>query len=138
MKGISTFIATILLIAFTVAVGGIISLFLTGFTKTQTGTAESIGTNVTKCGGISIDVLSVTGTTIVIVNPSSQTITSISLIPNNGTAISLGSLSLASAGTNSTTWQRGTNTSVTAYGLCLSSVAVKGACNSGESCWSSS
>lgn len=134
MKGISTFIATILLIAFTVAVGGIISLFLTGFTKTQTGTAESIGTNVTKCGGISIDILSVTSTSIVIANPSSQTITSITLIPNNGTSIT-GPSSLASVGTNSTTWTKGTNTSVTAYGLCLSSVAVKGVCSSGESCW---
>jgi len=137
MKGVSPFIATILLIAFTVAIGGIISLFLTGFTRTQTGTAESIGTNITKCGGISIDVLSVTTTTIVIANPSGQTITNITFLPNNGAAIT-GPSTLAPAGTNSTSLPRGTNTSVTAYGLCLNSVAVKGICSSGENCWSSS
>jgi flagellin-like protein len=37
-KGISPLIATVLLIAFTVAVAGIISVWLTGFTKTTTGT----------------------------------------------------------------------------------------------------
>jgi flagellin-like protein len=36
MKGISPLIATILLIAFTVAVGGIVSLWITGYSKTQT------------------------------------------------------------------------------------------------------
>ncbi len=134
MKGVSTFIATILLIAFTVAVGGIISLFLTGFTKTQTGTAESIGTNITKCGGISIDILSVSSTVIVYANPSGQTLSSITLIASNGTTIASG-MSLSVGQTNSTSWPRGSNTGITAYGLCLSSVAVKGACNSGESCW---
>jgi len=134
MKGVSPFIATILLIAFTVAVGGIISLFLTSFTKTETGTAESIGTNVTKCGGISIDILSVSETAIIVANPSGQTLSSITLLASNGTTIASG-IPLSVGGTNSTTWARGINTGVTAYGLCLSSVAVKGACNTGESCW---
>ncbi|MEM5879443.1 MAG: archaellin/type IV pilin N-terminal domain-containing protein [Candidatus Aenigmatarchaeota archaeon] len=38
-KAVSPMIATILLIAFTVAVGGIISIWLTGFTRTQTAAA---------------------------------------------------------------------------------------------------
>ncbi|MEM5854631.1 MAG: archaellin/type IV pilin N-terminal domain-containing protein, partial [Candidatus Aenigmatarchaeota archaeon] len=38
-KAISPMIATILLVAFTVAVGGIISVWLTGFTRTQTASA---------------------------------------------------------------------------------------------------
>lgn len=38
-KAVSPMIATILLVAFTVAVGGIISIWLTGFTRTQTATA---------------------------------------------------------------------------------------------------
>ena len=135
MKGVSPFIATILLIAFTVAIGGIISLFLTGFTRTQTGTAESIGTNVTKCGGVSIDILSVSDTAIAYANPSGQTITSISLIASNGTTIGSG-MNLTAGATNYTTWSRASgNTGVTAYGLCLYSVAVKGVCNSGANCW---
>lgn len=36
MKGVSPLIATVLLIAFTIAVGGIISVWLTQFTQTQT------------------------------------------------------------------------------------------------------
>jgi len=36
MKGISPMVATVLLLAFTVAVGGIISVWLTGMTRTQT------------------------------------------------------------------------------------------------------
>jgi flagellin-like protein len=36
MKGISPLIATVLLIAFTIAVGGIISIWLTGYTTTTT------------------------------------------------------------------------------------------------------
>ena len=36
MKGISPMVATVLLLAFTVAVGGIISVWMTGLTRTQT------------------------------------------------------------------------------------------------------
>jgi len=36
MKGISAMVATVLLLAFTVAVGGIVSVWLTGMTRTQT------------------------------------------------------------------------------------------------------
>jgi len=41
MKGITPLIAAILLIAFTVAMGGIISVWLIGFTSTQTTTVET-------------------------------------------------------------------------------------------------
>ncbi len=45
-------IATVLLIAFTVAIGGIISLFVTGLTKTQTGITQQSSEKLTKCGDI--------------------------------------------------------------------------------------
>lgn len=56
MKGISPLIATVLLVAFTVGVAGIISLWLTGFTKQQT---ETIGSQaevsiVCSYGGINL------------------------------------------------------------------------------------
>ena len=49
-KGISPLIATILLIAFTVAVGGIVSLWITGFTQTQTSQVSAGSTDQVQCG----------------------------------------------------------------------------------------
>ena len=40
-KGISTFVAAVLLIGFTVAVGAILSVWFTTFTKTQTATVQA-------------------------------------------------------------------------------------------------
>lgn len=56
MKGISAFIATALLIVFTVAIGGMISLWLTGFTSTTTKTISGESGNKTTCmyAGISL------------------------------------------------------------------------------------
>jgi len=56
MKGISPLIATVLLIAFTVAVGGLISIWLTGFTQNQTQSIGSQASNSITCsnGGISL------------------------------------------------------------------------------------
>jgi flagellin-like protein len=56
MKAVSPLIATVLLIAFTIAVGGLISIWLTGFTQTQT---QSVGTQastsiVCSNGGLSL------------------------------------------------------------------------------------
>ena len=49
-KGISAFIASVLLIGFTVAVGAILSVWFTAFTRTQTATVEAgtacLSTNV--------------------------------------------------------------------------------------------
>ncbi len=49
MKGISPMIATVLLIAFTVAVGGIVSLWISGYTKTQTGQISSVSQDQIQC-----------------------------------------------------------------------------------------
>lgn len=58
-KAISPLIATVLLIAFTIAVGGIISVFLTGFSKTQTKEVTIRSETELTCiyGGISISSL---------------------------------------------------------------------------------
>lgn len=62
-KGISPLIAIILLIAFTVGVGGIISLWLTGFTATQTSTVETSGERLVKCANSVLDIEAVYNTT---------------------------------------------------------------------------
>lgn len=56
MKGISPLIATVLLIAFTIAVAGIISIWLTSFTKTSSQLVEEEATTQLVCsyGGISL------------------------------------------------------------------------------------
>jgi FlaG/FlaF family flagellin (archaellin) len=52
-------ISTILLIAFTVAVGGIISVWLTGFTRTATGGTESRTEALSHCSASGFEVISV-------------------------------------------------------------------------------
>jgi len=60
MKGVSPLIATVLLIAFTVAVGGLISIWLTGFTQTQTSAVGSQASTSIACsnGGLSLSSMS--------------------------------------------------------------------------------
>ena len=60
LKAISPMIAVILLIAFTVAIGGILSVWLTSVTQTQTSTAGSYATKVSKCAGVSLAIKNVT------------------------------------------------------------------------------
>jgi len=57
MKGISTFIATVLTIAFVAGVAVIISGWLTGFTKTQTGTVGQQSQTNTECNYAGIRIL---------------------------------------------------------------------------------
>ena len=56
MKGISPLIAAVLLIGFTVAVGGIIGIWLTSLTKTQTSTVEDFGEKQAKCAGSTLTI----------------------------------------------------------------------------------
>ena len=137
MKGISPMIATILLIAFTVAIGGIISVWMTGFSRTTTGGVEATATNQTKCAGayIKIDRVSNTSQKIIYSNPTNQQLTSINLTANDGTYLPLSSTTLAIGGAGYANWTTGTNTSVLATALCLQTVPVYGSCKSGDSCW---
>lgn len=60
MKAVSPLIATVLLIAFTVAVGGLISIWLTGFTQTQTQSVGSQASTQITCsnGGLALSSMS--------------------------------------------------------------------------------
>jgi len=94
MKGISPLIATVLLIAFTIAVGGLISIWLTGFTQTTTQSVGSQASNQITCanGGLSLSSLSYCNGYLA------------GKITNQGT-VSLGNLSLTVIFTNSSNTQ---------------------------------
>jgi flagellin-like protein len=60
MKGISPMIAIVLLIAFVVAIGGILSVWLTGLTTTQTGVVGTAAEKQVKCAASVLDITEVT------------------------------------------------------------------------------
>lgn len=55
MKGLSPLIATVLLIAFTIGVGGIISIWISGFTQTSSKIVSKEGENQIICSNGAID-----------------------------------------------------------------------------------
>ncbi len=138
MKGISPFVATILLIAVTVGIGAITSVWLAGLTVSTTGTTGSSVNNATACSSVYIDVPSVTTTAVTYGNPSTQTITNLQIIYGGAgltAAIVTPSSSTLSPGTYTTTATvRTTNSSVQVKGLCLGT-PVAGQCATGQTCW---
>ena len=63
MKGISPMLAVILLIAFTVAIGGLLSVWITSMTKTQTGVAGAGAEKLIACSKSVLDIGTVYGKT---------------------------------------------------------------------------
>lgn len=102
MKGISPLIATVLLIAFTVAVAGLLSTWLTGFTSQSTKQVSESSSTTLSCsyGGVSFGSLKF----------SSGTSTIAGNIENTGT-VSLGNISIQVIYANK---------SISTYLLCLS------------------
>jgi flagellin-like protein len=148
MKGISPMLATILLVAFTVAIGGIISVWMSSFTRTTQTNVESAAVNQTKCAGTYIDILSVTGTgtgnsSVMLTNRGNIDITEIRCFTGKGeTILGLsGSVSLTPGNSTIGTLQdfNSTNngTIITCSGRCLS-VGVTGECRQGQGCWTAS
>jgi len=140
-KAISPMIAVVLLIAFTIAVGGILSLWMTGYVTTTTQSVETASTNQTKCAGTYIDVISVDNDAILITNRGAETISSISCYSGNGTSWELGTV--GPGGINVTKWWpnqtggsyvTGFGTVITCTGSCLN-IGVTGECKSGQACW---
>ncbi len=52
MKGISEIVATVLMIALVVFIGGIVGIFVINFTKSQTGLTQHSSENMAKCGNV--------------------------------------------------------------------------------------
>lgn len=132
-KGISNFIATILLVAFAVAIGGLVSIWLTTTVTKSTGSIEV--TNATLCAGSYISVDQVSSTSIIYSNPTQQTISGMTAIASDGQQPTLNTTSLNASQIASQSWTRGTNTSITLRGLCRATIPVEGKCESGQSCW---
>ncbi len=135
MKAISPLIATILLIAFTIGVGGLVSIFITGLTTTSTGVTSNQSEALTKCAGAWMSVYSVTSTKILVTNPNSQAITGIDYISGDGYIVTDNITSLSPGASGSMLWTAGTNTSVTVRGQCQSIVSVEGKCTNAQDCW---
>jgi len=133
-------IATVLLIAFTVVIGGIVSLWLSTLTTTTTGTVGTQTGNQTKCAGAYIKVDRISGSLIIFSNPTTESITSILIIGSNGTSFTPGTATLTPGQVASFTIARtATNTTAnsTYYilkGLCLGT-PIEGTCRETDSCW---
>jgi flagellin-like protein len=137
-KAISPMIATILLIAFTVAVGGIISVWLTGYTRTTSAAVSTATEDQVKCTGTYPNIYLVTDNAIIITNPGSENITNITCFAGDGTVLSSPSTLLLTPGNVSRIiWAKAYNTSVVCSGVCRS-IGVTGECRSDQNCWSSS
>lgn len=133
-KGISPLVAVILLIAFTVSTGGILSIWLTTFTTITTSSVETAAENQTKCTGTYIDVISVTSNAVLITNRGSQNITNPTCYWGNGTLIDNFGTALVPGAINSSAKDRGNQSSVICTGSCLN-IGVSGECEAGQFCW---
>ncbi len=89
MKGLSPLVATVLLIAFTVGVGGIISVWISGFTQTSSKIVSKEGETQIICSNGNIEV-----TTLRYCNNNMS-----GIIKNNG-RITLGNITLQVIATN--------------------------------------
>jgi flagellin-like protein len=148
-KAISPMIATILLIAFTVAVGGIISVWLTGYTRTTGAAVSGITENQTICINSYPNILMVTTNAVIVANPGSEPITNLRCLAGNGSALWPGIqgtfvVSLSPGNLTSFYWSNSTGSKevydsgfgaqVICSGVCRS-IGVTGECRSGQICW---
>lgn len=135
-------IAVVLLIAFTIGVGGLISIFVTGLTTTSTKITSNQSEALSLCAGAFISINSVTNTSVLYSNPNRQTITTVILVFDNGltqvgdTSMIPGESSVTSVSTGMTSGNHTTqNTSLTLRGLCQTLVTVEGRCTTAHACW---
>ena len=138
-------IAVVLLIAFTVAVGGVISIWMTGLTTTQTQTVtnQSAG-QITCTPSLTIDrVDSNTGVANYLINvtfsnPSQQTVSSINVtvIAANYTVFAIASGSLTTGTANQTSVGGFTSLpiQIRVSGTCQG-LPVSSTCKPADKCW---
>lgn len=145
MKGISTLIATILLVALTVAIAGIIGIFFTGFTTTTTSTVSSSGNATVVCVGtyINLDAANYTTSWVVVTfsNPTRYALSNLTVsVFSGGTLLNstaltwMGSLAPGAANVTNITGITSKPNEVRVSGLCGGSVPAVGSCFSGQPC----
>jgi len=127
-------IATVLLIAFTVVIGGIVSLWLSTLTTTTTGTVGTQTSNQTKCAGAYIKVDRVASSLIIYSNPTIESITNITAISSEGITVIVTNSTLGPSQTGSAPIGRAGNTSFIFKGLCRGT-PIEGSCASTDACW---
>jgi flagellin-like protein len=132
MRGISPLLAVIILIATTIAVGGILAGWLAPFIRTAFGGVETIAEKQMKCM-FAIVVESVTTDKIIFSNPSKQPLSNVSIYAD-GTQVASG-LSVDAFGVETQSFTRSNNKSVTIRGLCQDEIVVEGRCREGDACW---
>jgi flagellin-like protein len=151
MKGISPMIAIVLLIAFTVALGGVLSVWLTGLTTTQTQQVTNQSSSQVKCSpSLSVDSVLTktqagwTNVSITYSNPSQQSISNIAvLIPVNlagaNTTVYSPASQIITAGGVGTAYANitATPTFIRVSGLC-SGLPVSATCDNSMVCWTTS
>ncbi|MEM7826204.1 MAG: archaellin/type IV pilin N-terminal domain-containing protein [Candidatus Aenigmatarchaeota archaeon] len=132
-KGISPMVATILLIAFTVAVGGIISVWMTTYTRTAGAAVSEATEDQLRCVGSAPSIYSVTDKAVFIVNTGSENLFNVTCMSSDGKTLNVTEV-LSSGGGYSFEWDVGTNTSVICIARCRS-IGVRDECRKGQSCW---
>jgi flagellin-like protein len=155
MKGISPMIATVLLIAFTIAVGGILSIWLTGYTRTTT---EAVGGGTEaqiKCAASILSIKKVTNATdenvtiLAEYSSGSESLTSVGCITIGDGKVSNKSTSVSPSTTvnpgttfycsiNSTAMGGPTNDKlerVRVTATCLGEIPITVDCTPGKTCW---
>ena len=135
MKGLSPVVATIILIAFAVAVGGLVAIWLTGFaTKTTEFTSEQ-GDKLTACAGTRLKVEVVEPSYILYSNPSVKIITNITVYDQSGRNLTYNASDMIPGAVANLTWTRGNNASIFMRGICERTIVVEGQCEQGQVCW---
>lgn len=154
MKGISPLIATVLLIAFVVAVGGLLSVWLSSLTSSQTETVEAGGDALAKCATTNIIIEQVkyasSGTpplvNITVSSIGSQVLKNLTMTVTGGGATTTSIKYFNATGSDfqpGSVFSASLNTSggallppelVTASALCQNVRSVSDDCNSGDSC----
>ena len=148
MKGISAIIATVLLVAFTVAVAGILSIWSTTLTTTQTQTVSNqTGGQVVCTPAIIVDEVkaSTTGGVVNVTyhNAGSQSMSNVKAWVRTTSGIYSTTASNLAAGESAVTGVTLTGTTNTSdlarvTGTCAGVVAVSAECTPADKCWKAS
>jgi len=141
MKGISPIIATVLLIGFAVAIAGIVSVWSTTLTTSQTKTIGNQSKGQTVCTpSLSIDQVKIfnnSNATVTYHNIGSQTITNIKVFATSNLGLNSTSASNLDAGEMNITIVNitGNVNLVRVTGTCASSIIVSDECEPSDFCW---
>ena len=158
MKAVSPFIATVLLIALTVSVAGVVGSFIYSMVNTQSEETRETGDKAAKCGSVFLDIdevktdsdLNPVNVTLTYTNGNEDLYNFSVYIIDSGNRISSNSslspsyttTSLFNAGRKvswsiSTTGLSGTLFSVRIVGLCQTDYVISAECKTGQTCMKS-